>query len=447
MPATEHQKEKFNEVVDLIENQQQKRIRLIGSAGVGKTWLAAELMSYFKRSRACNPNYNNGTLYATAPTNKALGVLQSKIDIPGIYFKTIHSACKLFMNIDRVTGAVKFIRQSYNPKKKDPESFDRCKIALIDEVSMLNSDFLGKTITNEHGQKEYIPGYLDDYNFPIIFIGDSKQLNPVGEEVSPIWLKDWPTVELTEIIRQGEGNPIIDLSRDLDLIYFKSPCIKNGKGYIYNDNKMQLIDELAEVNGTDDLKYLAYTNIDVDAMNRAVRVRRYGENVRRIEKDETIVFNSPHGNFYTSKEVKVDKFSIITDYVYIPSEKTKFSNVDQQPLNDLQKIKMKYYRVNDAFNVVHEDSDLVYKEVYASLKENNKRYTWDGRGYHYFASLFADITYNHALTVHKSQGSTYKEAIINIGNIGFNRNEIEKQRMLYTAVTRASNIVILNNVK
>lgn len=45
------------------------------------------------------------------------------------------------------------------------------------------------------------------------------------------------------------------------------------------------------------------------------------------------------------------------------------------------------------------------------------------------------------------QGSTYKETIINIGNIQFNKNAAEKQRLLYTAITRASNLVILNNVK
>lgn len=45
------------------------------------------------------------------------------------------------------------------------------------------------------------------------------------------------------------------------------------------------------------------------------------------------------------------------------------------------------------------------------------------------------------------QGSTYKTTVVNIGNINFNSNLEEKQRLLYTAVTRASDLVILNNVK
>lgn len=444
MPATAGQIEAIVKVNENFRNGAMRQ-RLIGSAGTGKTWTVAELVRGWKRDRTINLNYNNGHIYVTAPTNKALGVLQSKIDAD-VDFKTIHSACKLYMNIDYKTGGVSFQKQKYSGKRKGDE-FEECKIAVIDESSMLNSDFLGKTIRHPDGREEHIPGYLEDFKFPILFVGDNKQLNPVGEKVSPVWTIDCPTVELTEIIRQGAGNPIIDLSRDLDLIYFKTPKIIEGKGYIYSDALQSLIDDLAEVNGTDDLKYLAYTNIQVDMINKATRLKRYGENVKKIEKSETIVFNSPHGSFYTSKEVKVEDKDIITDYVYIPTEKTKYDSKTQQPIGDLQKLKMKWYRINDAFNVVHEDSVNIYKEVHGTLKENNKRYAWDGRGYHYFASLFADITYNHALTIHKSQGSTYKETIINIENINYNRDPVEKERMLYTAVTRASNLIILNNVK
>lgn len=45
------------------------------------------------------------------------------------------------------------------------------------------------------------------------------------------------------------------------------------------------------------------------------------------------------------------------------------------------------------------------------------------------------------------QGSSYKEAIVNIGNLNLNKNLKEKQRLLYTAVTRASDLLILSNVK
>ena len=67
----------------------------------------------------------------------------------------------------------------------------------------------------------------------------------------------------------------------------------------------------------------------------------------------------------------------------------------------------------------------------------------DWKDYYDFKEGFADMKYNHAITVHKSQGSTYKQAIVNIKNIGLNKNKTERTRLLYTAVTRASKLLIL----
>lgn len=251
---------------------------------------------------------------------------------------------------------------------------------------------------------------------------------------------------MTEIIRQGNGNPIIDLSRDIDMLFFKTPNLIDGKGYTYNDNKDTLIDMLAEVNGTDELKYLAYTNVNVDDMNRFVRERRYGGNPKKIEKEETLVFNSPFEEFYTNKEVKVEEVDVITANIPVPKYTTKFDR-EGKPVNATDFIKLKFYRVNGAFNVIHEDSEDMYKNVVNTLKFNCSKLGWNWVGKFFFEELFADIKYNHAITVHKSQGSTYKTSIINIGNIMFNKASEERQRMLYTAITRASDLIILNNVK
>ena len=46
----------------------------------------------------------------------------------------------------------------------------------------------------------------------------------------------------------------------------------------------------------------------------------------------------------------------------------------------------------------------------------------------------------------KMQGSTYKQAILNIRDIRINRDLQERERLLYTGVTRASELLILYNV-
>lgn len=430
----------YNDIISLLKAGE-KRIRLIGSAGTGKTYLTGKLVEYLRYDSSYNQERHNGIVYVTAPTNKALSVLQKKITA-SVEFMTIHKAIKLTRYIDKLTGICTFVKQKSNYSKF--EDFDRAKVAIIDESSMLNTDFVG-------GEKDYgkykrmVKGYLEDYPFPIIFVGDDKQLAPIGELESPVFTKDYPTVKLTEIIRQGIGNPIIDLSNDLDRIYFKVPRLTSGKGYVYSDDKRQIIEDLAEVNGTDELKYLAFTNNSVDEMNSLVRQRRYS-NPKKIEKLETIVFDKPHGKYYTNEEAKVEDVVLITDYINVPRYNTKFDRLNQ-PVNEVDKVKVKYYRINDSFNVIHEHSEKIFEILSLSLTANCRKNGWDWRGFYYFTEQFADIKYNHALTIHKSQGSTYKDTIINIADIELNRVESQKRRMLYTAVTRASNSIILNNVK
>ena len=153
----EDQQRAFDEIIALIKAGH-KRIRLIGSAGVGKTVLASELVRYICKDKTINPNFNNGKVYVTAPTNKALSILQSKIDAP-VDFKTIHSALKMYRMTNPKSGQKYFVRG-----RSRTNEFDFAKACIIDECSMLNSDFVG-------GNENVPNAYLNDYPFPIIFIG------------------------------------------------------------------------------------------------------------------------------------------------------------------------------------------------------------------------------------------------------------------------------------
>lgn len=57
-----------------------------------------------------------------------------------------------------------------------------------------------------------------------------------------------------------------------------------------------------------------------------------------------------------------------------------------------------------------------------------------------FIDVFADISYGYCITSHKSQGSTYHTAFVDVGNIlNFNRSVVDGLKCLYTSVTRPSN--------
>lgn len=443
MQLTAHQKEKHDEVIGLFKSGH-KRVILEGDAGTGKTTTADAIFKTLKRDYTINPDYNNGTLYGCAPTNKALAVMMKKISA-SVEFKTVHSALKLRQVTNEKSGIEKFIKMKTYGRPK-PDDFDQCKAALIDECSMIGKSIEGPVENMETDETDKsIIGHLSKYKMPILYLGDNKQLPPVKETYSPVFYKGYPVVTLTEIVRQGANNPIIGLSHDIDMLFFKEPNTINGKGYVYSNAINQFIENLAEVNGSDELKYLAYANAQVDEMNQKVRSRIYGV-PKRVEKGEYIVFNKPIERHFTNEEVKVEDIEVITDFIEIPTAKTKFDE-DNMPYGPTDKLRLKFYRINNDFNILHEHSDRVFNSVFASIKDMCNYHDWSFIGKKYMdEKLFANFKYNHAITVHKSQGSTYKEVIINIGNIMFNQKADERQRMLYTAITRASDLIILNNV-
>lgn len=423
---TESQEIKMEEVLSLILTENKKRIVLKGSAGVGKTYLVQEILNVLKARGF------RGSYYVTAPTHKALSVLRTKVQQKThIIFKTIHSALGLTRKINEKTG-----EEFYTPSKfKGFVPFDGGTLCVIDEASMLSTELLT---------------FLE--NFPrivMLFIGDEKQLPPVNEAVSPIFTQGYPEVELTEIIRQGAGNPIIDLSRDIKLVNGNAPSLvttESGQyiGYLHTKDREKIYQTLAHYNGTDDVKYLAWTNIEIEAVNRKVRQIIYGAKPSKVELGETLVFSKPYGEHYTNEEVRVVSLAVVPFNLVFPTARTIIKNGELQSgpgSYDIEPITV--YRVNSDILVLHEESKRKYNELCRELKNLCIRQTSPWVNYFWFIEQLAQITYNHAITVHKSQGSTYKKAIISVTNINQNRKFEEKCKLFYTAVTRASELVIL----
>ena len=320
MNLTPHQQDTMVQVVEALETH--NRVVLQGSAGTGKTFLVNKLMEYIGVNQ-------RDSVYLTAPTNKALAVLRSKTTTEGnIIFSTVHSALKLKRRWNK-KGEV-FFKQEYSEKYPP---FENCRMAIIDEASMLNEEILE---------------YLEQYSFPILFIGDEKQLNPVGEEHSPVFHKHWRTFTLTEIVRQGKDNPIIELSRDIKRIWSRQERLNELSGYLYSNDREKVIEKLAKVNGTDELKYLAWTNAEVDIMNYAVRHAIY-KDPAMIEEGEALIFNAPYGeSFYTNQEIKVEDLEI----------------------DELDNLKI--YVVNSTIRVIHEDSLKTFKQIVKDIKADGK---------------------------------------------------------------------------
>lgn len=419
---TKHQEEKFNEVMYLIKGGE-KRVLLKGSAGVGKTWLVHTIVKHLSTMTKAK------RIMCSAPTHKALSVIRTKVKVDEVKFTTIHSALHYRSITDKQTGERVF---KSCPNKNWPP-LNQIDYWVIDEASMVDSSMV-----------ETVEECARAQNTTVIFVGDGKQINPVGEDDSPIFHQDYAEVELTEIIRQGEGNPIIYLSRNLSRIWDKTPLIINSdegqpEGYLYTQNLAKIIEELAKVNGTDEFKYLAWSNREVDKINALVRHRIYGDYPAKIELGESIVFDAPYGDYNTNEVVKVEDL-----YKYTKTETVILTDNLKEKVTE--EVKFVVYCINKNILVLDDSSLPLFKRYAAIMNKNCKQNLLTFEERNKFLASFASFKYNHALTVHKSQGSTYKTTVLNIRDISFNQNEKEKQRLFYTGITRASDLLILYNV-
>ena len=67
------------------------------------------------------------------------------------------------------------------------------------------------------------------------------------------------------------------------------------------------------------------------------------------------------------------------------------------------------------------------------------------KDFYAFKEFFADVSYAYALTVHKSQGSTFSNVFVVDPDIDQNKKVIEKNRIKYVAYSRpSSKLFILN---
>lgn len=54
-----------------------------------------------------------------------------------------------------------------------------------------------------------------------------------------------------------------------------------------------------------------------------------------------------------------------------------------------------------------------------------------------------DLDYGFAVTAHKAQGSTYKKVFVLLKDISLNKNFIERNQILYVAMTRAQKMCVV----
>jgi exodeoxyribonuclease-5 len=360
----------------------------------------------------------------TAPTNKATGVLKDKakeLSLP-VDVSTIHSLLSLKMKWEED-------KQVLVKDDRGEDNFSMYDYVVIDECSMIDEELLG-----------YICRAQKDSGNKVIFMGDPCQLPPINEKGSRTF--NVPTnTELTTVVRQADGNPIVDLS-----MYLRELILSDHKGYpnklfdfvdgeniVYKplaDNQDEILDAFAH--SDNDIRHVAWTNKVVDSWNDKIRDRIYGFDREDWVDEEQIVTTAPVMDQFE------DGILFSTDTL-LEIRGTPERYVEHGV--DCWRISVRGCR--QPLYVVAKEGAKAFREKKDSLISDAKQDRKKWRKFYEFIEFWAHIKPAHSLTVHRSQGSTFDDVYVSFGNILQNPRKREALQCLYVAVTRPRRRLIL----
>lgn len=413
-----------------------------GRAGTGKTTDLRTVIEYLNLMGWSNK-------YAVcAYTHKACGVLAEKLP-PGTNIITLHSFLKKRPTINQEATKLQHVEGNAVMGKSNEE----IKLILVDEYSMIGEmDLMDvRAIQDEDDQ--------GNCTLKTVWIGDPYQLPPVGDQFT---LKPHGPyqVMLTKIYRQADGSPLLDvLTKVVSFIEGAKPeplpesdCFQRGRDIVAES-----------LVGPDDQVVLAFTNERVEKLNREIQgyalplvgdklfspsTKQQYEFLGSIEPWDIRYIDMPYGKggklFFESKYRTLEHLLTLPD---ISFGDVRFGEED---------LTLAYVFGHHQYKLIH--SQLKYHAVEAnkkcskeeaqanpgSAKARARAKAW--RDFLTFNECVVCLDFTHAMTVHKSQGSTYNTVYLDMQDI--NRaadwNYGLYLKLMYVGISRASYKVVTN---
>ena len=451
--TNEQQTQAINMMTEFLNDPDSDVFVLTGKGGTGKTTVMKKVIDL-----ANVYSYAGGAVSHAAKKQLGNSIGQN-------YSHTL--AALLGIKLDESTG--KFTADTFARSKGIP--IQKANLIIIDEMSMVSDAMLNEIMT------------LKKKSAKVIFMGDNHQLPPIGQDTNSktfdLAKKEY-SIELTQRMRQGEESPIVpftdivadNVERGEDAKQYaigKSKRITNydsnkDSGVVFtNDNDkaiQQFIIDLKKYAGDPNaVKIVTYNNHlhndpeSVKSLNAAIRQRLYGRNVSdEFQVGEIVTaydsFSPVQGmqpKFYNSENFVVEsvsqprnmfivvkskagtrEFNFMVNDIKLKNDEGSFINVPVIAQSDVAKYEK---AISDLFS----DTDSNIKSLGYRVEEQ-----------------IADLRSGFAITTHKAQGSTYRNAYVFEDNLlrGQNRTNLDKNKAFYTAITRPSKklvVVGINN--
>ncbi|KXV20535.1 ATP-dependent DNA helicase [Gluconobacter japonicus] len=406
---------------------------LTGYAGSGKTTLMQEVAQHFLRMKVVT--------VITAPTHKATAVLRSKVP-QDVECRTIQSHLGLQPSLQG--GGTTLVRA------KRPQTIPD-GVVIIDECSMISRELMG-----------WIRDLLK-FCF-VLFVGDPAQLPPVGEEASPSFSVPSRS-HLETVVRQAAGNPILEAATvirqsqggSVDWSWVQDARRDSSGLFIPKDveswvRKAFTSDAFDADN--DSFRYLCWTNSRVHQVNQMVRQWRYGEHIEMpFMPGERAVARAPFSRQNEDKnrqQIATNEEVLVMDiqpsrlsYRFETCGSVAAWSTDI-PSWELTVLTMSGEEITA--HLVQDERQLQAVERRLVQEARQERKRWQHR--FAFQSALLNLQAIYAMTVHTSQGSTFRNVFVDLGDIRRRAggNPLETQQLCYVALTRATDMVFLVNV-
>ncbi|MDA9472697.1 SF1B family DNA helicase RecD2 [Enterococcus sp. 5H] len=363
---------------------------LTGGPGTGKTTVINGIVSLFAELNGLSLDIKDYTqdmfpILLAAPTGRAAKRMNETTGLPA---STIHRLLGL-------TGREK------NPSMTAKEL--EGGLLIVDEMSMVDT-WLANTLFKA------IPT-----NMQVIFVGDKDQLPSVGPGQvlhDLLQINEIPKKELTEIYRQGDGSSIIPLAHEIKQGQLPQDFTVNQKDRSFFPSDVYNIETYVRQIVTK-AKAKGFSPQDIQLL---APMYRGAAGIDALNKMMQEIFNPNDG---TRKEVTWNESVYRIGDKVLHLVNTPELNVFNGDMGEIVGI------------ILAKESDDKVDELVIQFDNNEvsyKRNEWN------------KITLSYCCSIHKAQGSEFKMVILPMVH---QYHRMLQRNLLYTAVTRSKDILIL----
>lgn len=395
-------------LLDKTKSKSRNFFSLVGSAGTGKTTL---IKMFIEKARLIIGD----SICISAPTHKAKKEIEKKTGWK--YSETLQKLLGLKLDVMIEMFDINNPAFSIMGETK----MEDYKLVIIDEGSMVNKDLY-----------ELVCKLATQYfnNIKVLFCGDLMQLSPVNEYAfSKCLTEPIDRYELTEIVRQKEGNPLLELLTVLRediknqteyykqyLESHKSEFNKKGEGYSCLNSKEfgeALKNEFSSISYRENanyLRYLTWTNIVVEKSNLWIRKNVFNF-TNQLNKGEILLSykNIMDGDtpiIFNSDDYKVNNVEDIIDKdLGIALKRVKLLNIaleNEMQVNIVDSNSMAKFSIHFK-EELSEAVRLRNKKRWMAYYAFKDQYLLLGNMYEQGKVLCKkDLDYGYCLSIHKS---------------------------------------------